>query len=699
MESDLSELDLEITYRADSARIVQDFYVPCLMRSRQYRRAVGYFTSSGLAQAASGVAHLIKNNGSMELIASPNLSEEDVQAMQNGYESREKILERVISITFQEVHDTLIRDRLSALAWLISLGKLDIKLALRQQSGKSVRGMYHEKIGIFTDQNQNSIAFAGSSNETAGGLVDNFESIEVYWSWDDTHKRVERKIKDFEKLWRNDTKNLEIIDFTDATDELLRKYKTDSPPFKDFLEAKKSTTTQPSFEFGVPRLPKNITLRDYQQQALENWFKNNGQGILKMATGSGKTIVGLSIASALYEKISLEALVIICPYKHLVKQWEKEINKFGVNPLLAFDNRVKWVDKLTANLYDVRNRRLPFIAVITTNDSFIGALQSKLKYFPNKSLLIADEVHNVGAERIRQGLPDNFNLRLGLSATPERWFDDEGTEALLSYFGKVLEPQFTLKEAIQKKALVPYHYFPIFVELYEDELDEYLDLTKRIGQIFNQENTKSDDKILTALISKRARIIALARNKMTALRELMSARLDSSHMLFYCGVGTVEDDTTEEMLRHVDAVCQLLGNDLGFRISKYTAETPLDEREDLREGLASGQLQGLVAIRCLDEGIDIPSIKSAVILASSSNPRQFIQRRGRILRPSPGKSKAEIFDMIVIPPMDIKVTDTVRNMVRKELQRFAEFADLAINSGVAREQILEIQKKFHLFDI
>jgi superfamily II DNA or RNA helicase len=295
---------------------------------------------------------------------------------------------------------------------------------------------------------------------------------------------------------------------------------------------------------------------------------------------------------------------------------------------------------------------------------------------------------------------------LALSATPERYFDDDGTELLLSYFGEVLQPEFTLKDAIAQNALVHYLYYPVLVELTEAESLAYLKLTKKIGRsllyrdrgngeivdLENQEDIKS-------LLIQRARLIGTAENKLIALRELMQHRRETTHTLFYCSDGSQEIGKRSS-LRQLKAVARMLGGELDYRVSTYTAQTPLEEREILRQQFESGELQGLVAIRCLDEGVDIPAIQTAVILASSGNPRQFIQRRGRVLRPHPGKERATIFDMIVLPPdLDRDTIEVERNLLRRELRRFVEFADLADNAGEARMKLWALQKRYGLLDL
>lgn len=451
---------------------------------------------------------------------------------------------------------------------------------------------------------------------------------------------------------------------------------------------------------GCPRIPRSLQLRSYQRQAITNWFANQGRGTLKMATGSGKTITALAIASELYQKIGLQALIVVCPYRHLVTQWAIEAEKFGLQPILAFESIRQWQSQLSTGLYNVRASTQPFITVITTNSTLIGkGFQSQLKYFPEKTLIIGDEAHNLGAPRLEQSLPRQIGLRLGLSATPERYFDEQGTEFIFDYFGAVLQPELTLASAIAQGALVRYLYYPILVDLTATEAQAYAKLTTRIGwAIASQE--KGIDSDIKPLLMQRARLVGAAANKIEALRQLMSSRRDTTHTLFYCGDGTTEDGRSEASDRQIAAVVRMLGVELGYRVNTYTADTPLAEREKLRRQFETGELQGLVAIRCLDEGVDIPAIQTAVILASSGNPRQFIQRRGRILRPHPGKERATLFDAIVLPPeLDRETWEVERNLLRRELRRFIEFADLADNAGEARIKLLNLQKKYGLLDV
>lgn len=444
---------------------------------------------------------------------------------------------------------------------------------------------------------------------------------------------------------------------------------------------------------GTPAFPQNIVLRTYQHQAVANWLENRGRGTLKMATGSGKTIIALAIATELYQQIGLQALIIVCPYRHLVNQWSRECQKFSLRAISAMGNSGIWQGELSNQLYSCSQHPQSFLTIIATNSTFVSeAFQSQLKYFPAKTLIVGDEAHNLGSSRLEASLPRNIGLRLALSATPERQYDELGTEALLNYFGEIIQPEFSLGDAIQQGALARYLYYPILVELTNSEALAYARLTKRIGWALSKQNNFQDNNLLTSLLTKRSRLIATAANKLDSLRELMSSRLDTSHTLFYCGDGYLENNQ-----RQIDAVTHLLGKELGYRVNTYTTDTPIEQRENLRLQFESGELQGLVAIRCLDEGIDIPAIKTAVILASTSNPRQFIQRRGRILRPHPQKQQATLYDTIVIPPnLDRDTWEIEKNLLRKELIRFMTFAELADNCQAATSKLLQLQNRYQI---
>lgn len=700
----LRDLRLSSSYRSDRNSLLSDFYIPCLSESTLYRRAVGYFTTDSLAAAAKGLYKVIQHRGQVRIVASPVLTKDDVDAIRAGYKRREEVVEESLLRNFSpESLSAAAKERLGFIAWLIGEARLDIKIALVENERGF--GIYHEKIGIFSDESDNHVVFTGSANESIGGLVSNFESIEVYCSWkDDDAGRVMSKIEDFDSLWTNCTSNLHVYEFPEALKRRLLTLRPAQMPTRDLFDPVEATPLEDSF----PVIPGDVAIREYQKKAVEKWFETGGKGIWRMATGTGKTITALALVTQLARLLRENGrplfVVVVCPYKHLVSQWASEAKRFNISPIKCFESKLVWSPLLNELISASNEGHLPFLAAITTNATLqTRAFQEVLGRVKTPLLLIGDEVHNLGAASLSASLPQNAAYRLGLSATPERWFDDAGTNILIQYFGQVIY-ELTLSEAIQLGALCKYDYYPHVVEFDGKELDDYLDLTHQIWQVVGAESgeltDETDNPRLKLLLIQRARLIASARNKLPALEATVDRR--SKYNLFYCGDGRVQYEPAGDDIRQVNAVVHMLGRQLGMSAHSYTAETYLDERSDLRTRFAAGQLQGLVAIRCLDEGVDIPETRRAYVLASSTNPKQFIQRRGRILRKAPGKDLAEIHDFLVVPPARVGTDEffaTERGLFRRELERVVLFARLADNGPQALRTLLPLRERYQLLDV
>jgi DNA phosphorothioation system restriction enzyme len=703
----LTDLDLKLRYRSSEDDLLEDFFLPCFREATSYSRAVGYFSSYALATAADGLPAFIEHEGTMRLVASPDLSDEDVEAIELGYRARDEVVEAALLRVLKEEQPDPIRERLGFLAWLVAHKRLDIKIAVVETPRA---GIYHEKIGIFADSDGALVAFQGSGNESRGGLVANFESLLVFRSSLRGQAEIARTLEqDFERLWVDRTPRLVVMSFPEAAaEELLTRYQPTRLPISDHAPARREPPRVQPAPVGRPVLPAGKPLRDYQREALAAWFRNEGRGMLQMATGTGKTITALALLTKLYDALQNShrtlAVIIICPFQHLVSQWGEEATRFNLDPVLCFRSRQTWFDTLAGRLDECRHGDRDIVVAIATYATFqTDAFQHLLGDLPEDTLFVADEVHNVGAIKLRGLLPARAGFRLGLSATPERWYDDEGTDALAAYFGPVVY-ELGLEAAIALGALTPYDYHPVVVELGGEELERYLDISAKIAMRFGQSDDVgvTDDPVLEMLLIKRARILSLAEGKLDKLEQVMRPLVHTTHNLFYCGDGEVEYEPAGETVRQLDAVVHLLGHELGMSVNSYTAETYLDERTELRRRFASGRLQGLVAIRCLDEGVDIPETERAFILASSTNPRQFIQRRGRILRLHAGKEKATIVDFIVVPPSETLESAQYaveRRLVRRELERVALFARLARNGPAALGELESLRKQYDLLHV
>lgn len=678
----LTGLTLKPEYRSDEDALVDDFFVPCLERSCDYARAAGYFTSDGLALVARGLYAFMRGGGKMRLVASPVLNTDDYDAISKGYRARQDVIQLALlsHLDLERLSD-FHRQRMACLAWLIAGDRLEIKIAVRNRPGS--QGIYHEKIGIFRDEEGNQVAFGGSSNETAGGLLNNFETVDVFSSWEDPDGRVERKSENFERLWSNETAGLIVVPFPEAAMNRLLQLRPDRPPTGD----PESVRIQGLPKAEEERLyqPAAIRVRPYQGDAIAAWMDADCRGIFEMATGTGKTITALSAAAQLKLEKDRLIVVILVPYQHLVDQWVMEAAAFGLHPVKGYGATASWQPRLKERLNLFRVGARDVVSVVATHTSAASeGFLTLLEEIDDDLLLIADETHHLGAEYYRTALQDRFSYRLGLSATPERWLDEEGTEALTNFFGPVVY-RFGLGEAIRHKFLTPYEYLPHLVELDDEEIDEFKRLTALIGQ----QMAAGDEVALQALLGRRAEILNTANGKLSVLQREIDDPSEVEHSLFYCAPGQIED------------VVGLLGHDLGIRVHRFTAREDIGTRQQLLRRFDEGRLQGLVAMRCLDEGVDVPSTRTAYILASSSNPRQFVQRRGRILRKHPGKTKATIHDLITVPNMDSlsgREIEVEAKIFRRELHRFTEFANHAINGQAARDVLWPVADALGVLD-
>lgn len=700
----LPDVPLRLSYRTGRDDMVKDFFIPCMESSVLYRRAAGYFSSTGLALAARGVASLASRRGKMKLVVSPHLEQADVEALQAAAQNPADALRAIAARCLADIEDALVRDRLNALAWLAAADLLEIKLALRLDArGGYSRGIFHEKTGVFTDSNDNHVAFSGSSNETAGGLVENFESIKVFCSWRDQEGRVQEEIENFESLWNDSTPGLHIMEFSAAGKELLERFRDlDKPPAGLSIDRVKEPGSAVEF-----RPPHGFDLRPYQADAIRAWSKAGGKGIFAMATGSGKTLTALTLASKVAEKNSPLVLIVVCPFINLCRQWIREMAAFGLQPVACFEGKDRWQTELEEGYQRLSVGFSQVHAIVVTNatfhsESFQARIRPRVATSAVHHLLIADEVHNLGADRIKEVLPEGIAMRLGLSATPERHYDPVGTKAVLDYFGDIVY-EYPLSLAIADGRLCRYRYYPIPVELTEAEIDDYEEITTKLAKFFSKGDDDSEmQQAAMRLLIKRARLLGGAQNKLVALDKVIASMPEPpKKALFYCGDGRTADTITDEEVRQIQAVSQRLGEMHSLRVRNFTFRESTQEREEILRDLTSGFLDGVVAIRCLDEGIDLPDLRMGFLLASSTNPRQFVQRRGRLLRNSPGKNRAIIYDFFVQPPdLGSKLNDDGFNMERsffqRELSRIVEFCRMAENGPEALHSLHDLRLKYNL---
>jgi superfamily II DNA or RNA helicase len=716
----LWEVEIKTEYRSFLDDVVKNFYIPILSKSISYKRAVGFFSSSALSDVARGISAFVQNGGTMQLVVSPYLSETDIQAIKEGYSRRNEIVKNAFLRYLKEPEGYFEWERLNILSHLIADGLLDIKVAIAEDQDHI--GMYHEKMGIFTDSEGNKVAFSGSMNETSTAFHSNYESFDAYCSWiDKDAERVQAKDTAFTRLWANDESKIEIIDFPELKQEIIDRYKKGTPNYKIDVEEEEETkrTDEISKRNNFPVQPENVELRDYQIAAINNWASVDYRGIFDMATGTGKTITGLGAITYLSKELQNNlAVFIICPYQHLVEQWIEDIEDFNIRPIIGYSasSQSDWKRRLDNAIRDkkLRVRGKEFFCFISTNATFSSSfVQGQIQKIKGDILLVVDEAHNFGAPNLRKLLTDKYIYRLGLSATIERFRDDEGTGALFNFFGaKCIE--YTLEQAIKDKKLTEYKYYPVLCTLAHAELEKYLELSAEIKKCIVNDSighTALSERG-KRLALERARLVAGATDKLDKLEEEITPYISDKHILVYCGATKLfdcSDDFTsvdDFDIRQIDEVTKRLGNKLNMNVSQFTSREDIKERERLKKEFSTGEhLQALIAIKCLDEGVNIPAIKTAFILASTFNPKEYIQRRGRVLRRFVEKECATIFDFIILPYSLSNISGltqfqlgNVVGLVKNELQRCNEFSRMALNRYEAEEVLSNIRTAYQIDD-
>lgn len=671
----LKDLDIKFAYDSDEDDILNEFYIPTLSTSIKYFRLSGFFTSKTLAIAARGMEEFIKNNGKMELICSAKLNEEDIEMIKIAHANPLKIIEESMIKELDDIQNEFEKDHVSALGWMIVHGQLKIKIALvYNKNEEPILGLFHQKIGIFADKEGNMISFSGSDNETGPGLTDNIEEFKVFKNWEEgTSHFVESDRETFEKFWTDDGARTKIFDLPEAIEKKLMEK---SPKNINSLNLSKHYNKNDNSD-------SKIRLFKHQKEAIQSWFDHNNKGIFNMATGTGKTFTALGCLKKLTKEKNNFLTVIACPQSHLITQWEKDVKKcITQDTLITGSTNYHWRNELKELIKLLNYDIIKFPVVLTTHRTLASNdFIKRIKEFSGDILIIVDEMHGIGSAENRFALIGDYEYRLGLSATPDRWYDEEGTTIINDYFGGCVY-SFDMKMAIKKGYLTPYIYKPIFVDLDEDELEEYLKLTTQIARLVSNKN--QDEKKLTLLSNKRQAVINNAAEKYIVLRRLLDKNKDIKDLLVYCSPQQI--DKVQKILTEKGVTQHKFTGKEGTKKNK--TYNNLTERDFILENFSEGKYHALVAMKCLDEGVDIPSAKTAILMSSTSNPREYIQRRGRILRTCEGKDLAIIYDLIVYPIIK-NMSDAEKNILKKEKIRYNEFANSAKNAAECSKLLID----------
>ena len=703
-------LDIKPSYESGVGDIVQDFYEPVLSEAILYDRISGFFTSTSLAVAARGMCNFIKNGGIIRLITSPILSSEDVEIIEKLIEKKGEINSKELGLDLDALEDALIADHVKAFGWLMASGKIDIRLAiLLNEDNKPITkerilsaGLFHQKIGILTDADGNHISFSGSINETASAWTKNDEEFKVFKEWEESSSYYFEDRERFNNLWEGKKHNVIIVDLPHAVKNELIEYSKDFDveriSAKQYIERKRKQASP--FELD------GISLFYYQKEALDKWQKSGFSMLFEMATGTGKTRTAIAGLNYVRHQHARTITVIACPQNALAKQWkDNEVASFN----LSFDKEIvidgtipDWKSLLKNSCLENGAGFADHCIIYTTHntassDSFISILTNNIS--PNTVLtFVGDEVHWLGAKTLRKALLPIYKYRIGLSATPSRWFDDIGTRLLENYFSNN-HYEFTMKDALAeinpitgKHFLVDYMYLISRISLNENERQKYSELTEKISKLYRmKDNDPEAAEAYDRLLQKRAEIIKNADNKYSVLSSILDKMIEEDHLEnLIIFVSPQQKERVLEMLESKGVVHHQLTQEEGNSPRKEYGG--LTERQHIIKLFKDKRYQALVAMKCLDEGIDIPSACRGILMSSSTNPREYVQRIGRIIRQDKDKTFAYLYDICVESSGALSddlqdIDDKIRANERKRLQ---EIAANAINSVDALQNILKL---------
>lgn len=666
----LKSIEFRESYNKAEHDIANEFYIPAMSQSIVYNRLSGYFGSTIYIIAWSALKSFVSNGGKMRLVCSPCLSENDIEAIQKGQLalSDELVKETLDNEIAEILADEELQKPFEVLSWLISQQILEIKIAYGTKE-PNIKRLFHDKVGLFQDSDGSFVMFRGSLNETFKGLSNdgNFESIDVFTNWQnkEDNNRIISAQSYFDKIWNNTIPNLTVTSIPQEIKSIISKHTPASSweTLIDEIEVIIDKAKSWKAEAKGGRTP-----RRHQTTALDNWVNNNHKGILEHATGSGKTYTCLcAIRRAICEK---KTILILVPSADLLTQWYDEVKytfkDLEKRILLCGDGNSQWrkndlLNFMTSPVDDVAKITIASMDTASMNDFISNVNQG------NHLFIVADEVHRLGSPRRRKILTLDCGYRLGVSATPRRYGDPTGTKAIFDYFGGVIPPVFSLEDAIKAGVLTPYFYSPRVVSLTPNEQSEWNKVSKKIRERFarlDENSSYQSDSFLQSLLIKRSRIIKKAENKIDLVLDILKQKYKrNDRWIVYCEDINQLNQVVNTLSLHAPEVDTM----------EYFANMDGDREATLDLFTKEGGV--VVSIKCLDEGVDIPATTHAIILASSKNPREFIQRRGRVLRRAIGKHYAWIYDAIVVPEdIDQSPSAQIESLIFGELSRAIQFA-------------------------
>jgi superfamily II DNA or RNA helicase len=641
----LNELTIQEEYRSSDCSIIQNFYIPCLERSITYKRAVGFFSSTSMALAAKGLTALILAGGKMQLIASPQLSNEDIEAIARGIKQREQVIVELTKKELEQEFNEVVKHRLACLSWLLSQQLLDIKLAIPKIIHQ--RGIYHEKLGIFEDTENNIVTFTGSANESSTALIANFECIDVFCSWNlGVRARVFRKVNNFDKLWNNQTNNLDVIEFPEAAKKSLLKLCPDEQPESELsLTSKfKSVAEKRTRQYQIETQPTDNCWR-HQTEAKQSFLKHRC-GILEMATGTGKTRTAISILQYLVNSQDVNTVIITTIGTDLLDQWAKQLYEVASNLNPQFRVLRHYDNYHQKDEYELN----PELSILVISSKSLRNVLRALTYSIRKNILIIyDEVHSFGSPQMIEDLTelsDGISYRLGLSATPEREYDLEGTKFLEEHIGSIIY-QFGLEEAIRRGILCEFDYYPIEYESSDEDKRQIQSLYKSQAAKIKAGNPMPKPKFWTAL----ARVHKISTAKLAYFEQFI---VDNLKILDKCIIFVDEMQYGDEVIKIIHKYIH----------DFHTYYSPENQQKLL--DFANGKISCLITCDKLSQGIDIQSLQTVILFSSDKAKLKTIQRIGRCLRKNPINPEKKAIVVDLVRNQDENKTELNSDQDRKE---------------------------------
>lgn len=720
-------------YRSESENEPVQFYMEGLCNSQKFDLLLGYFSSAAISVLSLGFATFLYSGGIVRMVVNNVLSQADRDVIKAGREG--EVADGEIDLTdmkkLKRTLDDYGKHFFECLAWLIANDKIQIKI-IRPKSGK---GIAHYKSGVFSD-GTNSAGFKASCNFTAYGLLENLEELDAFLSWENSRssKMINRQNRDFEEIFSGNANFVDYLEVEDVAVAIRKEFGNKSLneliiQERELVEKKskglENRGIRKTFEKVItrieeivrePKFPYSQGPRQYQVSAYENWNNNGHKGIFAMATGTGKTITSLNCVLNELRKSpdKIYHALILVPTITLVEQWAKEVRSFNFQDVFRISSKVNWENEVTTLISSSKRIPISFI-LISTYASFVKPkFQSLIKDLPEDTIFIADEGHNLASPTVA-GRIRNFKLkkRIGLSATPKRIYDPEGT-AEMEVFFEDKEPytfSFSMERAIREGVLCQYYYFPHIIKLTPDELEEYIQISKRLANLYRFSQKDSDNSILIEkLLLARKRIIHKANNKLEATIEILRGQFqqkgDLKYTFVYVPEGETfeireeEDELIEENIRLINQYTREIAK-INSKILVNQFVSGMQDRDAILKQFQQGVIDVIASMKCLDEGVDIPRAETAIFCSSTGNPRQFIQRRGRILRKHPEKDHAVIHDLVVMPDYESQTEnsetyDLEKGMVKKELERVMYFASLSRNPYFTEDVFREICHHYNL---